>query len=623
MQGEILFDAQLMNASSDCIVVIDRHGKIIALNEASIEVFGFSRELATGESFFEAAVPQVFLSDFLVELPSISRTSEKMMCTLKRQSGATFPAELSAVARGAGNDAVIIIFAKDLSEQRLIERKVRQREEWLGAIFNHAPIEIVLKETDGRIFAISKNVADELGVPTSEFIGKTTADFLPKRIADVYMLADQRVVETGEAQQQEVVEEIDDKIRYSLSLKFPLRDSSGTITGICSMTNNITFLKQAESRLSNAKKMEAIGKLTGGIAHDFNNLLAVIQGSAEILEFELGHDSEMVQGILRATKRGADLTHRLLAYARQQPLAPQSIDLAALALGMEDLLGRTLGETIEIKNRIPSRLWRANADPGQVEDALLNLAFNARDAMPDGGTLTISCSNETLNEVHSHFYPETSPGEYCVLTVSDTGTGMDEATKARIFEPFFTTKDVGKGSGLGLSMVYGFAKQSGGHVGVETELGKGTDFQIYLPRTKQDERPPPQEIKDLAPKGAGERILLIEDDPAVRTLVLRILIELGYHPVEAEDAASARSLLDEGHVFDLVLSDVVLPGGTSGAEFADEVRSRIPDAKIIFMSGYPLETSARKGLLMSSSVLLNKPFRRDILAKALDEALNG
>lgn len=623
MQSEVIFDAQIMNASSECILVIDRHGILSSWNDASSEVFGFSKEIATSTNFFEFAIPKDSLSDFLVELPSISRTSEKMNFLLKRQSGKEFPAEISAVARGSGKDAIVIIFIRDLSEKRSIERKVRQREEWLGAIFNHAPIEIVLKETDGSIFAISKNVTDELGLTNSDFIGKTTADFLPKRIADVYMLADQLVVETGEALQQEVFEEIDGNIRHSLNLKFPLRNSSGTITGIGSMTNDITFLKQAESRLSSTKKMEAIGQLTGGIAHDFNNLLAVIQGSAEFLETEPRHDQELVQGILRATHRGAELTHRLLAYARQQPLAPQSIDLFSLAVGMKDLLVRTLGETIEIEDRSQSRLWKANADPGQVEDALLNLAINARDAMPDGGKLTICCSNEVIDDGDLHGYSETVPGEYAVLSVSDTGCGMNKETKARVFEPFFTTKDFGKGSGLGLSMVFGFAKQSGGHVSVESEPGEGATVKIYLPRAKSNEQEFNQETDVHMPRGAGETILLIEDDPAVRKLVHRSLTELGYSPLEAEDAAAARSLLDDGHVFDLVLSDVVLPGGVSGPEFAVEVRSRNPDAKIIFMSGYALETSVRTGFKVTNSLLLNKPFQRDILAKALNEALNG
>lgn len=623
MQDEILFDAQIMNALSECIVIVDRHGKIITWNESSTEAFGFSRESSTGTDFFELAVPSESLIDFSSEFLGNSKTSEKTILSLKRQSGEKFPVELSIIARRSEKDGVIIIFVKDLSEQRLIERKVRQREEWLGAIFDHAPVEIVLKKADGRIFGISKNVADEVGLARSDFLGKTTADFLPKAIADVYMLADKRVVETGEAQQQEVIEEIDGNIRYSLSLKFPLRDSSGEITGICSMTNDITYLKQAEIRLSNAKKMEALGQLTGGIAHDFNNLLAVIQGSAEFLEFEPGHDPEMVKGILHAAQRGAELTHRLLAYARQQPLAPQVIDLASLAFGMKDLLGRTLGETIEIEDRATHRLWKTNADPGQVEDALLNLAINARDAMPDGGKLTISCSNETVNENRPHSFPETTPGEYVVLSVSDTGIGMDEDTKARVFEPFFTTKDVGKGSGLGLSMVYGFAKQSGGHVEVESEPSKGATIRVYLPRTNRSEQGRNQQLNDHRPRGAGEAILLIEDDPAVRMLVQRYLIKLGYNPLEAEDAASARSLLDDGHAFDLILSDVVLPGGTSGPEFANEVHSRLPDTKIIFMSGYPLEPSVRTELALSSSVLVNKPFRLDELANVLSETLKG
>jgi PAS domain S-box-containing protein len=623
MMPEQFFDRQLMNAAFDCIVVIDRYGNIIDWNDSSVEAFGLSREAAIGTAFFDLTVPEDLLSNFLVELPSISRTSEKMFFTLKRGSGETFPVELSAVARGSGDDAVIIIFAKDLSEQKSIEEKVRQREEWLGAIFNNAPIEIVLKETDGRIFAISKNVADQLGLETSDFIGKTTANFLPKGISDIYMLADQRVVETGEAQQEEVLEEVEGNIRYSLSLKFPLRDSDGTITGICSMTNDITHLKQAESRLNNVKKMEAIGQLTGGVAHDFNNLLAVIMGCAEFLELEPGHDDEMVQAILHATRRGAALTHRLLAYARQQPLAPKSIDLAALAVGMKALLRRTLGETIYIEDRMASDLWAANADPGQVEDALLNLAINARDAMPRGGTLTIACANEVLDEMYVRNDPEASPGEYVVLSVNDNGEGMDDDVKARAIEPFFTTKDVGEGSGLGLSMVFGFAKQSGGHVNIESEQGRGTTVKVYLPRAESLEHKSSRQGLVHIPKGAGETILLIEDDPIVRKLTAQTLAGLGYKLLESRDAAVARTILNEGLHFDLVLSDVVLPGGTSGPEFAKEILVQRPDAHIIFMSGYPPESAVQTGFIESGSVLLSKPLRRETLADALHAALNS
>lgn len=623
MQAETHFDSQLMDALSECIVMVDRKGKIITWNEASTEVFDFSREFTTGEDFFEIAVIDESRVDFSARLSNTFESARKSVLSLRRSSGEVFPAELLILPRGSGSDRVSLIIIKDMSEQISIERKIQQQEEWLGAIFDHATVEIVLKKVDGRIFGISKNVADEIGLKRDDFLGRTTADFLPKRIADVYMLADKRVVETGEALQQEVIEEIDGTTRYSLNLKFPLRDSSGAITGICSMTNDITYLKQAEIRLNNVKKMEALGQLTGGIAHDFNNLLAVIQGSAEFLESESGHDPEMVKGILRAAQRGSELTHRLLAYARQQPLAPQAIDLDSLALGMKDLLERTLGETIEIEGRAHRHLWKANADPGQVEDALLNLAINARDAMPNGGKLTISCSNETVDENRAQIFSETTPGEYAVLSVSDTGMGMDEDTKARVFEPFFTTKDVGKGSGLGLSMVYGFAKQSGGHVEIESESGKGATIRIFLPRANRGEREPDQRLNDHRPRGEGETILLIEDDPAVRMLVLRSLTKLGYNVLEAEDAASARLLLDEGNTFDLILSDVVLPGGTSGPEFANEVRSRLPDAKIIFMSGYPLESSMRTGFAASSSVLLNKPFRLDDLATLLSQTLEG
>lgn len=499
--------------------------------------------------------------------------------------------------------------------------KAQIRETWLDAILNHAPFEVVIKDTRGRIRAISRNVTEEFNLKADDFLGKTTADFLPEHIAKEYMEDDNAVVNTGLATQKEVLEIVDGATRYLLSSKFPLSDSSGQVTGVCSITNDITEIRESEKILAQTRKLEAIGQLTGGIAHDFNNLLAVVQGNAEFLQMEPNHDAELVESILHATKRGAKLTHRLLAYARKQPLTTKTIDVASIVFGVKDLLRRTLGETIEIETSSSSDLWFAVADPSQVEDALLNLAINARDSMPRGGKLTIACSNASFNEVD--LKRDAILGDFVVLSVSDTGEGMSETVQAQAFEPFFTTKAVGEGSGLGLSMVYGFAKQSEGHVSIHSKMGKGTTIKVFLPRGKPGKFKNGIKGDHLVPSGNGQSVMVIEDDAIVRELVVRTIFELGYVAVAAKHAIEARTLLNRGQHFDVILSDVVLPKGVSGPEFAMEVRAQYPDVKILFMSGYPSDSINKNEISGTDTVLLTKPFQRETLARALQAALKN
>jgi PAS domain S-box-containing protein len=389
------------------------------------------------------------------------------------------------------------------------------------------------------------------------------------------------------------------------------------------MILDVTAWRQAEEQLRQALKMEAVGQLTGGVAHDFNNLLGVIIGHADLLQGETGIDDSSLDAITRAALRGAELTQRLLAFSRRQPLMPRSIDLGALASGMSDLLERTLGATIEIHMVAAPDLWPALADPGQVETALLNLAINSRDAMPDGGRLTIECRNAPLDDSFVANNPETTPGDYVLLAVSDTGSGMSPEVLSHVFEPFFTTKDVGKGSGLGLSMVYGFAKQSGGHVNVYSEPGRGTSVKLYLPRARDARQPTAASAGETAPRGQGETILLIEDDPEVCAMAASMLGTLDYNVVDVPDAAAAEAALRGGDLPALILSDVVLPGGVSGPEFARRAKAAHPGIRIVFMSGYPAEAAIRNGSLESGDGYLSKPFQRGELAAAIRKALDG
>lgn len=510
----------------------------------------------------------------------------------------------------------------DISHHKQIEAEVRSRDVWLRAILENAPIQIALKDTEGRIMALSETVADYNNMTAGDAIGRKTSDLLPAAIAEIYEKADEEVLSTGRPIQQEVVEEHDGKTWRFLNAKFPLRDDEGQIIGICSLTNDITELKAAEAKLLKAQKMEALGQLTGGLAHDLNNLLAVIQGNAELLAARAREYASLADPILRASARGADLTQRLLAFARRQPLKPEAIDLAELASEVSQLLNRTLGETIELETRVDPDLWHALADPAQVENALLNLALNARDALPNGGKLTIEAANVPSDDGRAVEHGETPSSDYVVLVVSDTGIGMTPEILARAFEPFFTTKDVGQGSGLGLSMVYGFAKQSGGQVSIQSEAGQGTTVKLYLPRAERSAEPKARPPQHDLPRGRGERVLIIEDDPDLRALAARVLEGLGYRATAVPEAARAREILVAGEPIDLVLSDVVLPGGSSGPAFAEEARASHPDLKIIFMSGYPADAAKRNGFIGTDRVLLNKPFLISELATALREALD-
>ncbi len=385
---------------------------------------------------------------------------------------------------------------------------------------------------------------------------------------------------------------------------------------------DVTGRRRIEEQLHQSQKMEAIGQLTGGVAHDFNNLLAVISGNAELLAAETGNNSSYTKPILQATERGSELTQRLLAFSRRQPLQPVAFNAADLVGEMSDLLDRALGETITIETRADPDLWQARADPGQVQNALLNLAINARDAMPDGGTLTIECVNASLAEGLFSDGSEPSAGDYVVLTVSDDGCGMADEVRARAFEPFYSTKQFGMRSGLGLSMVYGFAKQSGGHVDIESEVGRGTRISLYLPRSHEGTGLQTEVLQaDELPRGHGETILVIEDDEDVRETAVRMLDALGYQVLDVPDAAAADRILKEDRKIDLILSDVVLPGGVSGLQFAAKARITHPGQKIIFMSGYPAESRAGQETLGLEEVILNKPIQLIRLAVALHDAL--
>ncbi len=380
---------------------------------------------------------------------------------------------------------------------------------------------------------------------------------------------------------------------------------------------------KAEEALRQAQKMEAIGQLTGGIAHDFNNLLTIIIGNIEMLQRRLpenaGRLRRAADSAMQGARRAAILTQRLLAFSRRQPLDPKPVDVNKLVAEMSELLRRTLGEATSLETVLAGGLWRTQADPNQLENAILNLAVNARDAMPDGGKLTIETANARLDEAYVAALAEPLPaGQYVLVAVSDTGTGMDRATMEKVFEPFFTTKEAGKGTGLGLSMVYGFVRQSQGHIRIYSEPGEGTTIKIYLPRLLGADDEPLEASPDVrvTVRGEGETILVVEDEPALRQYTTETLRDLGYAILEAADGPTALDLVRRHPEIDLLFTDVVLTGGMNGRVLADEARRQHPGLRVLFTTGYTSNAIVHHGRLDPGVNLIGKPFTyADLAAK--------
>ena len=406
---------------------------------------------------------------------------------------------------------------------------------------------------------------------------------------------------------------------------------AGDVIGFAKVTRDLTEKRNIEAQLRQSQKMEAIGQLTGGVAHDFNNLLQVVLGSLEglrrraddIAQWPRGAEAQhFIDNALRGAERAASLTQRLLAFSRRQPLEPRPTDVGKLVLGMSDLLRRTLGESISIETVNAPDLWRVEVDANQLESALLNLAVNARDAMPEGGKLTIETANTELDDIYSARYEGLAPGDYVLIAVSDTGVGMDKDVLEKAFEPFFTTKEVGQGTGLGLSQVYGLVKQSGGHVRIYSEVGEGTTVKLFLPRLARDvAHEAPRKSAPISRSRSGETILVVEDDNDVRTATTEMLRELGYTVVAAAEGAAALGILEARNDIALLLTDVGLPGGMNGRQLADAARALRPALPVLFATGYARNAIVHHGRLDAGIHLLVKPYTHAELAAKLSTLL--
>lgn len=407
-----------------------------------------------------------------------------------------------------------------------------------------------------------------------------------------------------------------------------IRDQqSGRLLGFAKITRDITEKKAIEDRLRQAQKMEAIGQLTGGVAHDFNNLLTVIIGNLEHLERLTPPEQpthRFIAAALRGASRAAILTDRLLVFSRRHPLLPEVLSVNKLVAGMSDLLRRTIGEAILVETVLAGGLWSTLADANQLENALLNLAVNARDAMPDGGKLTIETANSYLDEGYARMNDDVQPGQYVGVFVTDSGTGMSPEIARQAFEPFFTTKDIGQGTGLGLSQVYGFIKQSGGHVKIYSEVGEGTTIKLYLPRyhCTGDVAETRSETREV-PRGRGELVLVVEDDPDVRDYSVEVISDLGYSVLSAPDGATALRLLYSNREVSLLFTDVGLPGGMNGRQLADQALRRQPRLKVLYTTGYARNAIVHQGRLDPGVEVVFKPFAYSDLAMKIRHVLDN
>jgi PAS domain S-box-containing protein len=514
---------------------------------------------------------------------------------------------------------------RESADRERFEAALQHHARLMGKTLDATPLAIIHLGPGGEVVVWNRGAEAIFGYTALQVIGKPLPALTDTERADLdALVAQMRRGEEVRDLQLDRHHRDGRLIRVNLAAE-PIFEGL-TFQGFVMALEDLTQRHALEAQLRQAQKMEAIGQLTGGLAHDFNNLLLVILGNLGLLAETLPPDDE--DALINCTEardaalRGAALIRSLLAFARRQPLRPERIDVNALIGNQMVLLRRTLGERVEIVTDLCTDPWPVMVDAAQLEAALVNLAANARDAMPKGGRLTIATRNRRLDDDYAARHPEVTPGDHAVIEVGDTGTGMSEEVVAHIFEPFFTTKERGAGTGLGLSMVFGFIKQSGGHINVHSEVGAGTTFRLFLPRVRDPLREEEEALAEAVPLGQGEKILLVEDSDSIRRLATRMLTQLGYAPIPVSNVADALGYLSGGHGVDLLFTDIVMPGKADGLDLAATVRDRWPSMKILLTSGFPDNDGARD-LADFNLPLLSKPYQRGELARAVRAVLDG
>jgi PAS domain S-box-containing protein len=505
------------------------------------------------------------------------------------------------------------------------ERALREANEHLAAVIQSSPLAIYTLDPTSTVRTWNRAAEALYGWQADEVIGRPLPT-IGQDLEDHTRLRD-RVLRGEALRGMEVTRRRKDGTSVNISLSVaPLHDAAGRVTGMLSLAADVTEMRQLEGQYRQAQKMEAVGRLAGGIAHDFNNLLTAIIGTTALVLEDLGLESRVrldIQEIEKAAKRAAGLTRQLLIFSRQQVLEPRALDLNALVANLEKMLHRLIGEDVELRTKPAAALGAVRADPGQVEQAIVNLVVNARDAMPQGGRLTIETADVELDRSYVAGHVPTQPGPYVLLAISDTGVGMDGATKARLFEPFFTTKEAGRGTGLGLATVYGIVKQSGGYVWAYSELGHGTTFKIYLPRVAETPEAPESTTGTPTPVRGSETVLVVEDQEEVRKLTKRVLAARGYTVLAARNGAEALEIVDRHATqIHLMITDVVMPG-MNGRELAQLACARRSDLKVLYVSGYTGEAVLQHRLLEPGVAFLQKPFTPDVLARKTRDVLDN
>jgi len=503
---------------------------------------------------------------------------------------------------------------------------LRETNDFLSALIKASPAAITVLDADGNVTLWNPSAERIFGWQADEVVGRPLPTIPPEKREEHRALREQ-VMQEGRFKTIDVIRHKKDGSLIHINLSTaPLRDAKGDICGIMGIMVDITERKQLEEQLRQAQKMEAIGQLTGGIAHDFNNMLTVIMGYSELTLHSLRPDDPArvnVEQIEQAGERASLLTRQLLAFGRKQVLQPKVLDLNAVLTNLDQMLQRLIGEDIDLVTVLAPGVGRVHADPSQVEQVIMNLAVNARDAMPRGGKLTIETANVELDDAYARRHGPVQPGAYVLLAVSDTGCGMDRDTQARIFEPFFTTKEPGKGTGLGLSTVYGIVKQSGGYIWVYSEVGRGTTFKIYLPRVEAVAKAVEPSREATGSVRGSETILLVEDDAGIRALVRQVLAQSGYQVLEAHHGKHAIQICEQhAGPIHLLVTDMVMPE-MSGTETAGHLTSLRPDLKVLFLSGYADEAVHRHGMLAAGANFLPKPFTPAVLARKVREVLDA
>jgi PAS domain S-box-containing protein len=537
-----------------------------------------------------------------------------------------------------GSPAGVLVVVTDTSESRQADALAKETERQFRILVQGvADYAIIMLDPAGRIASWNPGAERIKGYRLEEILGEHFSKFYTEedRAAGVPARALATAALSGKYESEGWRVRKDGTRFWTNAVIDAIRGPDGSLLGFAKVTRDVTERRQAQQALEEARealfqsqKMEAIGQLTGGVAHDFNNMLAGIIGAMELLRRRLrvgryAETERYVEAAIGAANRAAALTARLLAFGRRQSLDVKPLEVNAIVSSMVELLRRTMGERIQVETRLRPDLWSALTDANQAENALLNLAINARDAMPDGGKLTITSDNVCLDRAQARAFGDLAPGDYVVLQVTDTGKGMSPDILSKAFEPFFTTKPLGQGTGLGLSMIYGFAKQIGGHVRMTSEVDRGTSVFLYLPRSRVAGSEDPAIDGAEVPQGAGETVLVVEDDQAVRMLVAEILAELGYGAIEVNDAKCALPVLAGPQRIDLLITDVGLPGAMNGRQLAEEARRLRPGLKTLFVTGYAEGAASRGRFLEPGMDLIPKPFTLETLASKIRAMIQG